>query len=279
MTEPSGVLAQVHFQDDGSYAGSRFNATSHGLTAKQVILPWEDPNEFKALQQAFLAEHMPQGITEELLVAELATLFWRKMRVLQAENAEIRDGLRESLCFTRGETVTQAALAHQGGGRRDLTTEAVCRDKTEAEDDLAGMMDVKARTEKAMRIIHRGGVRAYERALKALHTETREWWLETIDPDEDDESILNDSDEPYHATNESLSVFLENEVLTWCENRIAALKSRPLVRSQAFGMAVQRANLEKISRYETALDRKMQRILGTLLRLQDARRTVNAASA
>jgi hypothetical protein len=58
-----------------------------------------------------------------------------------------------------------------------------------------------------------------------------------------------------------------------------ALRHRDLFRSQAFGMAVKRADLERLGRYETTLDRKLQRILGMLLQLQDRRRTINATAA
>ena len=44
-------------------------------------------------------------------------------------------------------------------------------------------------------------------------------------------------------------------------------------------MAVKRADLERLGRYETTLDRKLQRILGMLLQLQDRRRTIPAPAA
>jgi hypothetical protein len=61
--------------------------------------------------------------------------------------------------------------------------------------------------------------------------------------------------------------------------RIVALRHRHLLRSQAFGMAVRGTDLERLGRYETTLDRKLQRLLGMLLQLQDRRRTINAPAA
>jgi hypothetical protein len=44
-------------------------------------------------------------------------------------------------------------------------------------------------------------------------------------------------------------------------------------------MAVRGTDLERLGRYETTLDRKLQRLLGMLLQLQDRRRTINAPAA
>ena len=44
-------------------------------------------------------------------------------------------------------------------------------------------------------------------------------------------------------------------------------------------MAVAGADLERLGRYETHLDRKLQRLLGLLFRLREARRTMEGAAA
>jgi hypothetical protein len=47
----------------------------------------------------------------------------------------------------------------------------------------------------------------------------------------------------------------------------------PLFRSHLLGAAVLPDQLEKLARYETHLDRKLQRLLGMLLKLQEIRQT------
>ena len=42
--------------------------------------------------------------------------------------------------------------------------------------------------------------------------------------------------------------------------------------------ATPRADLERLGRYETHLDRKLQRLLGLLFRLREARRTVEGVA-
>jgi hypothetical protein len=207
------------------------------------------------------------------LVDELAALFWRKQRVLQAECARIRNELRESLDFFSAEHLAEAALIHVEDNVPNAAAEAIRITDAEAIADLADHEACKTRARKAIEIIDRGGDQAYKRALKALRADTREWWTEEReDPDRDE-------DERPEPTVPALRAFLDETVLPFHTQRIVALRHRHLLRSQAFGMAVRRADLERLGRYETTLDRKLQRLLGMLLQLQDRRRTINASAA
>jgi hypothetical protein len=77
-------LPQPH---SGNYEVARFNALRHGVLSQYTVLPWEDRNEYQALLDALVAEHRPQGPTEEHLVEELAGIIWRKRRLRLAESA------------------------------------------------------------------------------------------------------------------------------------------------------------------------------------------------
>ena len=72
---------------------TRFNALRHGVLSRYTVLPWEDAQEYQALVAALVAEHVPQGPTEEHLVEELAGILWRKRRLRLAEAAAHRRGL------------------------------------------------------------------------------------------------------------------------------------------------------------------------------------------
>ncbi len=50
----------------------------------------------------------------------------------------------------------------------------------------------------------------------------------------------------------------------------------PLIQSQAFGEALDPHRLDKLARYEAYLDRKLERTLAILLKLQDLRRDADA---
>ena len=81
---------------------TRFNALRHGVLSHYTVLPWENPDEYHALVEALVAEHGPQGPTEEHLVEELAGIMWRKRRLRLAEAAAHRHGLNSTLAPTAG---------------------------------------------------------------------------------------------------------------------------------------------------------------------------------
>ena len=65
-------------------------------------------------------------------------------------------------------------------------------------------------------------------------------------------------------------------MVPWYEGRRKELKNRPLIRAQAFGEALDPERMERLGRYEVHLDRKLERTLAMLIRLQDLRRPGNA---
>ena len=75
------------------YEVTRFNALKHGVLSHDTVLPWENESEYDALLDALIAEHQPQGPTDEHLVEELAGIIWRKRRLRLAEAAAHRRGL------------------------------------------------------------------------------------------------------------------------------------------------------------------------------------------
>jgi hypothetical protein len=102
---------------------------------------------------------------------------------------------------------------------------------------------------------------AYEAALAALREDTRQWWEDVLARDE-----LEEDAKLYAAATAGLRRFLEGEILPWFATRRKELANRPLIREQAFGEALDPVKLE------VHLDRKLERTLGMLLKLQDLRR-------
>jgi hypothetical protein len=68
----------------GKAASSR-NALKHGLTAVTVLLPGEDPAEYKSLCDGMMKDLAPLNTTESALAAELIDLQWRLLRVSRIE--------------------------------------------------------------------------------------------------------------------------------------------------------------------------------------------------
>ncbi len=66
-------------------AAVRLNAVTHGLTAQQVILGDEAPDEYEAFRAHWLEDLTPRGAREEGLAERIITAAWRLRRVPRAE--------------------------------------------------------------------------------------------------------------------------------------------------------------------------------------------------
>src|SRR4029450_7811678 len=103
---------------------TRFNALKHGVLSRYTVLPWEDADEYQALVAALVAEHAPQGPTEEHLVEEVAGILWRKRRLRLAEAAAHRRGLNDTLSSYR-ETVKMALVHLDATGQSERVVDAI----------------------------------------------------------------------------------------------------------------------------------------------------------
>ena len=73
------------------------NAIKHGFLAREVVITAGDGEEslkeFHDLAEKLCEHYEPVGVVEESLVQTIATCWWRKARVIRAENGEIRQRL------------------------------------------------------------------------------------------------------------------------------------------------------------------------------------------
>jgi len=70
----------------GKAASSR-SALTHGLSAADPVLPFEDREAFTALRDAYHADFTPQNAHQEFLVHEMASARWKIERANRIENA------------------------------------------------------------------------------------------------------------------------------------------------------------------------------------------------
>jgi len=70
--------------DDGKARASR-SAVRHGLTAETVIKLLEDPDDYRAFEQAVTADYDAETAVERELVLRLASLLWRLRRAKAIE--------------------------------------------------------------------------------------------------------------------------------------------------------------------------------------------------
>lgn len=241
------------------YEVVRFNALKHGILSRYTVLSHESHADYESLVNSLMDEHLPAGATEQHLIEELASVIWRKRRVLQAEGATINKGLKES---ARGaKTVIPAAapfemgLSGEGTDIRDLMDlkpEDVTESQRAARHDLAA-------TNKASAILRKGGDRAYDKALRTLLPDSREWWESHVEEDE------------YTADAEGLASFITEHLSPLCYQQEKASRHHDAIVNQTIGEGLQAYKLEKLSRYETHLDRKFERTLAMLIKLKDLR--------
>ena len=264
LLENVAALPQPHT----NYEFARFNALRHGVLSRHTVLPWEDREEYRVLLEALVAEHKPEGPTEEHLVEELAGIIWRKRRLRLGENATHHRALRRAT--DPYQHTAEAALINVAGDvEADCVGDAIRATDEQTAEETADLEDDRAMTEEALSILAHPSPSAYSRALAALRDDTQGWWREQLSWGPDD---YDEDQKPYSADAESLKRFLEDEVVPWYERRCQELEYRPMIREQAFGEAVDPDRLERLGRYEVHLDRKLERMLAMLCRLQELRR-------
>ena len=66
---------------------SSLNATRHGLTGAQIVMPGEDAIEYEQLRRGLRETHNPANDAERLLVDQIAANAWRLMRAQRVETA------------------------------------------------------------------------------------------------------------------------------------------------------------------------------------------------
>jgi hypothetical protein len=249
--------------DADSYEITRFNALRHGVLSRYTILPWEDEDEYCRLLDALVAEHKPKGPTEEHLVEEVAGVLWRKRRLRLAEAAASRRGLKRA--GSSKQETTKAALAHL-----DIREQTA----VDAATEFADLDRREAIITRVRDLLMAGETRAYDEALSALSEDTRERWEELIKPQPELGLLIFDRLESrYTANADGLIEFLQKEVMPSYEFRRRELQNQPLIRKQVLGEALDLDKLEGLARYETHLDRKLERMLTMLIRLQELRAT------
>ena len=188
---------------------TRFNALRHGVLSRYTVLPWESADEYRAVVEALVAEHRPQGPTEEHLVEEIAGILWRKRRLRLAEAAAHRRGLEGTLASYR-ETVKVALVHLDTNGQSERVVDAIRATVADTQEAMTDMAADEAMTRRALELLGSRRNDAYEAALAALRDDKQTWWADTLacDPDE-----LGEGEEPATADVEGLRRFLEGKVL------------------------------------------------------------------
>lgn len=256
VTTPTATSSVAADYLTDAYAAVRFNALKHGILSRHTVLAHENGDEYQALLTALFDEHLPKAVTEAYLIEELAGIIWRKRRVLQAEGAAINRGLKGAA--KNAESVIPAAAPFETGldgkgtnlrGLMQMTRDEVAASLRDAQQDLVA-------TQKASVILQRGAANAYDKALRALRSDSRDWWEQFVE------------DEEYTATAEGLVDFIREHLEPVCIAAEQESRHHEAIKAQTLGESLQMYRLEKLTRYETHLDRKFERTLAMLVKLK-----------
>lgn len=258
-TPTDGVNKETSATNAG-YASVRYNAVKHGILSELTVLPHENAGEYADLLEALIEEHLPTGMTERSLVEELASVIWRKRRVLMAEGAEINKGLRATLENARDIIPTSAPFqSGLSGDDTDLPTLLSATPNALAATLNYFETALKAGGQ-AEAILRKGGEGAYEEARLALEKSSRDFFDEHV------------RDGTYTADPEGLAAYLRETLKPYCHRRIQEARHQPAIKAQIMGEGVLANIGETLPRYEAHLDRKFERTLGMLLKLKELRR-------
>ena len=245
------------------YEMTRFNSVKHGLRSSVTVLPHESKEAFEELRDKFIAEYLPQGPTENVLVEELASIVWRKRRVLTAEAASLNDGLERTINFPKRLINTSWPFhlhindsGDDGGEIERELRSLLALDEDGLREHKKHLAEMRESLKAAGERLAQGGKGAARQAFGLLAEDLQDLWYATSRCSNTKEDIEN---------------FILNEVSQKVDNAEEITNCVTEIRQQAAGSSFHGFPFEQIARYEAHLDRKFERTLSMLLKLKEIR--------
>ena len=187
------------------------------------------------------------------LVEELATIVWRKKRLLKAENAKINNGLSSALNHSQRLLNSTAPLSLHIEDEKIEVREFLKLSAEELEEKRKGLETEEQKRRQAEETLSKGGRSCTKRAAECLGDFLLNLWY---------------SDEYAQHDRYGLSVFLSGKAKTAIEQTLAVVNHVSEIKEQALGNAINQVNFESFARYEAHLDRKYERTLAMLIKLK-----------
>lgn len=254
----------------GDYGISRLNATKHGILSRYTVLPWESKEEYESLLNSLVSEHDPHGPTEMHLVEELAGIIWRKHRLRLAEAGCY--GGPDSMMLN---TVTPL---HKSDNYLQFMPNAVPNEvydefyedlvDTQFAKRVGNVRDALTSIQKAVNAVIEDKDVSEKEILPILNPHTEQSW-ETL------KKYVRKGNNDI----EKLVFFLQENMTPIYEMLLANISDENVPYMVERASSVNTNNLEKLTRYETTLDRKFERTLGMLLKVKDIRRKTGTIDA
>lgn len=258
----------------------KYNALKHGLLAKEVVIDTgegaEEPEEFSTLLDDLKTQFNPVGTLEEMLVEKIAVAYWRLRRVYKYEAGLIRRRLDNATDDFYNEKDWKENKIHK-------TEEEI---EQEVEQNRERVRCWK-KDKRDLSRMHKEG-----KALEEIYDweENWEWLQDKVSGFLEDEDIDEDTLSP-----KELREFL-NKKKEWsdkdiwealieiCDERIAHHESEMAVLEKGrernrlklqvlrrLGNVPSKEELERLLRYEGAIERQFYKALNQLERVQRLR--------
>ena len=264
--EPDNATSVINFPTSdntvskNSYEAVRYNARTHGILTRLVVLAHENHADFDSLLDALIEEHRPNGVTEHLLIEELGSIIWRKRRVLLAEGATINRSLR-NVVSNEFNSPIPAAAPFENGLTGDVASlkRMLMMSQERVEEDHEDIELQQRSVRKAKSILRRGRPGAYAKARQALPPELREGWDGYVAAGR------------FQANAQSLATYIHDVLEPVFNGLEKQFRYQSAIKTQTLGEGLQAHKLEQLSRYETHLDRKFERTLAMLLKMKELR--------
>ena len=256
LTDKTAEIANPNPQP---YEVVRFNALKHGILSRYTVLSHENHADYESLVNSLMDEHLPAGATEQHLIEEMASVIWRKRRVLQAEGATINQDLKSVASNTKA--VVQAAAPFQRGvysqtidlgDMMDLSQDEVIEHQRAAGQEMESL-------QKASVLLRQAAKGAYKKAISALLPDSQQMWREAV------------AAERYTGDAQGLRSYMDDFLYPLIIQMDKEARYHEDIKNQALGQGLVAYKFQQLSRYETHLDRKFERTLGMLIKLKEMR--------
>lgn len=251
-------------------AVSKMNALKHGILSQQVLVHGmnlkESRQELAQLHQQFRDELKPVGPVEEMLVDQIVTARWRWRRALTAESGEI------ALSVDRGQwqrKTSQLKLT-------TLTWELEEEPALSMGNSAFGNSFMANQLRRVRTAVEAGG-ELTEAAIGEVKFRGKPYQLTKNLEALRQRAQLNPEglppEELRRKRKEEVLSYLDREIqmFSWSEARCEGRERMEEEAQQAAAMLPSLEVLEKISRYETKLERQLYRAMAQLERLQRMR--------
>ena len=107
-SRPRGILRAAYRRDNKNeikQSPRNRNALTHGLYAKDVLLPWDSREDFEKLHQDLRTEFSPRGRSEQETILDLAFLYWQKRTLWRMRQAAVlKDAFTADIAQTNGKS-------------------------------------------------------------------------------------------------------------------------------------------------------------------------------